>query len=159
CGRWPGRPPEPAKPVRLGYLTSTTSTEDQSHLGEAFLQGMRDHGYVEGQNLVIERRWADRSPERLPALAAELVALPVDVIFAMSGTNAALAARQATSTIPIVSPTGDLVGVGLAASLARPGGNVTGLATISTQLSGKRVELLKETVPGVSRVATLWNPG
>jgi putative ABC transport system substrate-binding protein len=125
---------------------------------------MRDHGYIEGQNLLIERRsggggLSEVQPQELSAPAAELVALPVDVIFAAGGTVAAVAARQATSTIPIVSPSGDLVGVGLVASLARPGGNVTGLTTISPQLSGKRMELLKEAVPGVSRVAAIWNPG
>jgi len=126
---------------------------------DAFLQGLRDLGYVEGRNIVIEYRDAERKLERLPALAAELVALKVDVIVA-SGTLAALAAKQATRTLPIVfSPAGDPVGSGLVTSLARPGGNVTGLSAFAPELVGKRLELLKQAVPGVSRVAVLWQPG
>ena len=146
-----------AKIARIGYLATNRATSP--HLREAFLQGLRDLGYVEGRNVVIEYRDAEGKVERLPALAAELVALKVDVIVA-SGTLAALAAKQATRTLPIVfSPAGDPVGSGLVTSLARPGGNVTGLSAFAPELVGKRLELLKQAVPGVSRVAVLWQPG
>ena len=146
-----------AKIARIGYLATNPATSP--HLREASLQGLRDLGYVEGRNLVIEYREAEGKADRLPALAAELVALKVDVIVA-SGTLAALAAKQATRTLPIVfSPAGDPVGSGLVTSLARPGGNVTGLSAFAPELVGKRLELLKQAVPGVSRVAVLWQPG
>ncbi len=146
-----------AKVARIGYLS--TNLAASPHLRDAFLQGLRDLGYVEGRNVVIEYRDAERKPERFPALAAELVALKVDVIVA-SGTLAALAAKQATSTLPIVfSPAGDPVGSGLVTSLARPGGNVTGLSAFAPELVGKRLELLKQALPVVSRVAVLWQPG
>jgi len=146
-----------AKIARIGYLATNPATSP--HPREAFLQGLRDLGYVEGRNLVIEYRHAEGKVEQLPALAAELVALKVDVIVA-SGTLAALAAKQATSTLPIVfNPAGDPVGSGLVTSLARPGGNVTGLSAFAPELIGKRLELLKQAVPGVSRVAVLWQPG
>jgi putative ABC transport system substrate-binding protein len=140
------------KVARLGYLVVGSGLVDQ-----AFLQGLRDLGYVEGRNLVIEYRSADRKSERLPALAAELVALKVDVIVAPS-TVAALAAKQATRTLPIVSVAIPVTS-GLVTSLARPGGNVTGLAFFSPELVGKCLEQLKQAVPGVSRVAALWQPG
>jgi putative ABC transport system substrate-binding protein len=146
-----------AKVARIGYLS--TNLAASPNRPEAFRQGLRDLGYVEGRNLVIEYRYAEGKVEQLPALAAELVALKVDVIVA-SGTLAALAAKQATSTLPIVfSPAGDPVGSGLVTSLARPGGNVTGLSAFAPELVGKRLELLKQAVPGVSRVAVLWQPG
>ena len=146
-----------AKVARIGYLTGNLAA--RPHLLEAFRQGLRDVGYVEGRNFVSEYRDAEEKLERLPALAAELVALKVDVIVA-SGTLAALAAKQATRTLPIVfSPAGDPVGSGLVTSLARPGGNVTGLSAFAPELVGKRLELLKQAVPGVSRVAVLWQPG
>ena len=146
-----------AKIARIGYLETNPVTSP--HVREAFLQGLRDLGYVEGRNLVIEYRDAEGKADRLPALAAELVALKVDVIVA-SGTLAALAAKQTTRTLPIVfSPAGDPVGSGLVTSLARPGGNVTGLSAFAPELVGKRLELLKQAVPGVSRVAVLWQPG
>ncbi len=145
------------KVARIGYLA--TNPDTSPHVREAFLQGLRDLGYVEGRNLVIEYRDAEGKVERLPALVAELVALKVDVIVA-SGTLAALAAKQTTRTLPIVfSPAGDPVGSGLVTSLARPGGNVTGLSAFAPELVGKRLELLKQAVPGVSRVAVLWQPG
>ena len=145
------------KVARIGCLA--TNPAISTRLREAFVQGLRDLGYIEGRNLLIEYRDADGKAERLPALAAELVALKVDVIVA-SGTLAALAARRATKTLPIVfSPAGDPVGSGLVASLARPGGNVTGLSAFAPELVGKRLELLKEAVPGISRVAVLWQPG
>jgi putative ABC transport system substrate-binding protein len=141
-----------AKIARIGYLVGGSGPVDQT-----FLQGLRDLGYVEGRNLVIEYRSAEGKSERLPALAAELVALKVDVIVAPS-TVAALAAKQATSTLPIVSVAIPLTS-GLVTSLARPGGNVTGLAFFSPELVGKCLEQLKQAVPGVSRVAALWQPG
>src|SRR5437763_7722490 len=145
------------KVARIGYLATNPATSPRPR--EAFLYGLRDLGYVEGRNLMIEYRDAEGKVERLPALAAELVALKVDIIVA-SGTLAALAAKQATKTVPIVfSPAGDPVGSGLVTSLARPGGNVTGLSAFAPELVGKRLELLKQAVPGVSRVAVLWQPG
>jgi putative ABC transport system substrate-binding protein len=144
------------KVARIGYLTSNLSVSP--HLPEAFRQGLRDVGYIEGRNVVIEYRDAEGKPERLPALAAELVALKVDVILAVS-TPQALAAKQATRTIPIVLAfVGDPVASGLVTSLARPGGNVTGLTGLGPELVGKRLELLTQAVPGVSRVAVLWQP-
>jgi putative ABC transport system substrate-binding protein len=128
-------------------------------LPEAFRQGLRDLGYVEGRTVLIEYRDAEGRFERLPALAAELVALKVDVIVA-GGTPHALAAQQATRTIPIVlTGAGDPVPSGLVTSLARPGGNVTGLANLRPDLVGKCLEQLKQAVPGVSHVAVLWQPG
>jgi len=126
---------------------------------EGFRQGLRDLGYVEGRNVVIEFRDAEGKLERLPALAAELVALKVDVIV-VGGTVAALAAKQATRTLPVVFVSAiDPVTDGLVTSLARPGGNVTGLSALAPELVGKRLELLKQAVPGVSQVAVLWQPG
>ena len=146
-----------AKVARIGYLG--TNRAANPHLHEALRQGLRDLGYVEGRNLVIEYRDAEGKVERLPALAPELVALNVDVIVA-PGTPQALAAKQATRTLPIVFPVAvDPVQSGLVTSLARPGGNVTGLATLSPELVGKNLEQLKQAVPGVSRVAILWQPG
>ena len=129
-----------------------------SFIDEAFRQGLRELGYVEGQNIAIEHRAPDWKYERLPALAAELVRLKVDVIVAAS-PPATEAAQQATSTIPIVfTVSGDPVAEGFVASLARPGGNLTGLATISPELVGKQLEMLKAVAPKVSRVAVLQNP-
>ena len=146
-----------AKVARIGYLSPNLAASP--HLREAFRQGLRDLGYVEGRNVVIEYRDAEGKLERLPALAAELVALKVDVIVA-AGTPAALAAKQATRTLPIVfAAAADPVASGLVTSLARPGGNVTGLSSLAPELVGKRLELLKQAVPGVSRVAVLWQPG
>jgi len=146
-----------AKVARIGFLSGCLACGP--HLPEAFRQGLRDLGYVEGQNLVIEYRDAEGKLERLPALAAELVALKIDVILA-AGEPHALAAKQATGTLPIVfvfAP--DPVTSGLVTSLARPGGNVTGLSALTPELVGKRLELLMQVVPGVSRVAVLWQPG
>ncbi len=146
-----------AKIARIGYLS--VSLAPNPHLPEAFRQGLRDLGYVEGRNVVIEYRSAE-GIERIPALAAELVALKVDVIFVGGGTRATLAAMQATKTIPIVfTGVGDPVTSGLVTSLARPGGNVTGLSGLGPELVGKRLELLTQAVPGVTRVAVLWLPG
>ena len=146
------------KIARIGYLALNRAAGP--HRLEAFLQGLRDLGYVEGRNVMIEYRDAEGKTERLPALAAELVALKVDVIVAGGGAQAALAAKQATRTLPIVfASTADPVGSGLVTSLARPGGNVTGLSLIFPELVGKCLEQLKQAVPGVSRVALLWQPG
>ena len=147
-----------AKVARIGYLPLNLAGGPDLH--EAFRQGLRDLGYVEGRNLVIEYRDAEGKPERLPALAAELVALKVDVIVATGGTLAAVAAKQATRTLPIVfTVAADPVTDGLVTSLARPGGNVTGLSLLAPELVGKCLEQLKQAVPGVSRVAVLWQPG
>jgi putative tryptophan/tyrosine transport system substrate-binding protein len=146
-----------AKIARIGFLASNLAASH--HLQEAFLQGLHDLGYVEGRSVVIEYRNAEGKFERLPARAAELVALKVDVILA-GGVPAALAAKQATRTIPIVfTAAADPVTNGLVTSLARPGGNVTGLSPLGEELIGKRLELLMQAVPGVSRVAVLRHPG
>ena len=146
-----------AKIARIGFLGNSTTA--LGHLRNAFLQGMRDLGYVEGRNLVIEYRYAEGQLERFPALAAELVALKVEVLVAPP-TPAAQAAKRATTTIPIVfAGAGDPVTSGLVTSLARPGGNITGLSGLSPELVGKCLEQLKQAVPGVSRVAVLWQPG
>jgi ABC-type uncharacterized transport system substrate-binding protein len=151
------KPQQAAKVARIGYLTPNLAANPQ--FPEAFRQGLRDLGYVESRNLVIEIRSAEGKFERLSALAAELVALKVDVIVA-GGTPAALAAKQATTTLPIVfAGAGDPVTSGLVTSLARPGGNVTGLSMLSSDLVGKCLEQLKQAVPGASRVAVLWQPG
>jgi putative ABC transport system substrate-binding protein len=148
---------QPAGKVpRIGYLALNPAANP--HLHEAFRQGLRDLGYVEGRNVVIEYRDAEGKPERLPALAAELVALKVDVLVAQP-TVAALAAKQATRTLPIVFPVAEPVTSGLVTSLARPGGNITGLSILAPEIVGKGLELLKQAVPGVSRVAVLWDPG
>ena len=146
-----------AKVARIGYLSPNLAASP--HLRDAFLQGLRDLGYVEGSNVVIEYRDAEGKLERLPALAAELVASKVEVILAEGGTLGPRVAMQVTTTIPIViAAAGDPVGSGLVTSLARPGGNVTGLAGVGSDLVGKRLELLKQAVPGVNRVAVLRQP-
>jgi len=149
---------QPASRVpRIGYLSAGTPTT-ASAFENVFRQGLRGLGYVVDQNIAIEYRWAEGKYERLPQLAAELVRLKVDVILAVT-TPAAQAAKTATSTIPIVfTLVADPVASGLVASLARPGGNITGLPSISSEVIGKQLELLKETVARVSRVAVLQNP-
>ena len=124
----------------------------------AFRQGLRELGYIEGKNLTIEYRYGEGKASRFPELAAEMVRLKPDVIF-VSSTAFTAAAKQASNTIPIVAIGGDPVGAGFVATLARPGGNVTGLTVISPDVSGKRLEILKEAVPKTSRVAVLWSPG
>ncbi len=147
-----------AKIARIGYLAFNLAGGDPRGR-EAFRQGLRDLGYVEGRNLLIEYRDAEGKPERFPVLAAELVALKVAVIVTTGGTHAAQAAKQATTTLPIVFVSvGDPVGEGLVSSLARPGGNVTGLSVVVPELVGKSLELLKQAVPRVSRVAILLKP-
>jgi len=145
---------QPKKVPLVSYLSPTSSSRNT----EAFRRGLRELGYAEGKNIVLEWRFAEGKMDRLPDLAAELVRMKVDVIV-VAGGNAALAAKKATSTIPIViAAASDPVGTGLVASLARPGGNITGLSILSPELSGKRLELLKETVPGITRVAALGYP-
>ncbi len=147
----------PARVPRVGVLAP--GVPPLEHF-EAFRQGLRDLGYVEGQTIVLEPRWEEGKPDRYATLATELVRLGVDVIVAGT-TPATVAARKATATIPIVmaaTGAGDPVELGLVASLAHPGGNITGLILQTHELAGKRLELLKEVVPGVSRVALFWNP-
>jgi putative ABC transport system substrate-binding protein len=147
-----------AKVHRIGFL-GTGSREGRAFMVDGLLQGLRDLGYVEGKNIVIEYRFSDDRNDRLPELAAELVKLKPELIVA-SGTPASFAAKEATSTIPIVmgALAADPVETGLIASLARPGGNITGMSNMTSQLGGKRLELLKEIVPGLERVAVFWNP-
>ena len=146
---------QPAKIPRVGFIEPLSK---DSALYRAFLQGMRDLGYVEGRNLTMEARFADSKPERLPALADELVKLKVDIIVAMS-TPAVYAAKQATTTIPIVMiAIADPVGSGFVANLARPGGNITGLSNVSADTSRQLLEMLKDAVPKLSRVAVMVNP-
>jgi putative ABC transport system substrate-binding protein len=141
---------------RIGVLRTSSPSAVPSRQ-DAFRQGLRELGYVEGQNILIEYRHAEGKADRLPDLAADLVRLKVDVIFAQS-TAAVQAAKKVTTTVPIVSVSTDPVGEGFVVSLARPGGNITGLANLTSELAGKRLELLKEVVPQVSRVAVLWYP-
>ena len=146
-----------AKVYRIGFL-GAISASAYAPFVEALRQGLREQGYVEGTNIVIEYRWAEGRLDRLPDLAAELVHLKVDLIVA-HGTQAPVAAKQATRTIPIVmTSAGDPVASGLVASLARPGGNVTGFGLLIPELGAKRLQLFKEIIPGLSRVALLWNP-
>ena len=149
-----------AKRPRIGYLAATGPSPDVLRTG--LHEGLRKLGYIEGQNITIEYRYADGKFERLPVLAAELIRLKVDVILT-GGSTATRAAKEATSTIPIVmTQDNDPVASGFVASLARPGGNVTGMATLRPELSGKRLDILKEIVPNLSRVAVLGasdNPG
>ena len=150
------RAQQPAKIPRIAFLLATSPGTDPRV--EAFRQGLLALGYVEGKNLTIEWRYAEGKEDRVPKLAAELVQLNVEIIVT-DGTNVTRAARNATKTIPIVMASdADPVGNGFVASLARPGGNVTGLANLIADLSGKRLELLKEALPGISRVGILWNP-
>ena len=150
----PAEAQQPAKVPRIGYLGAASLAAIPKRI-EAFRQGLHDLGYVEGKNIVIEYRWAEGKVDRLPALAAELVRLNVNVIVTGGPTNTR-AAKLATSTIPIVMTNdSDPVAVGFVASLARPGGNITGLATLRPELSGKQLELLKEILPKLSRIAFL----
>ena len=151
----------PTKVPRIGYLSPTSPSISPTRI-EAFRQGLREIGYVEGKNIVIEYRYAERKFDRLPALAAELVRLKVDLIVT-TGPTVTRAAKEATTTIPIVMTSDtDPIGNGFVASLARPGGNITGLSDLAPELSGKQLELLKEVVPRLSRLAvfgTSTNPG
>ena len=157
---WPlaARAQQAAKLPTIGFLGQTTRSAGSEWIA-AFVQRLRELGWIEGRTIAIEYRWAEGRDERFAEIAAEFVRLKVDVIVT-SGTPAVLAAKQATSVIPIVFATaGDPVGTGLVASLARPGGNVTGLSIQATDLAGKRLELLREVVPGLRRLAIMANVG
>jgi putative tryptophan/tyrosine transport system substrate-binding protein len=147
---------QPTKMARIGYL-SPGDPVSRVYRIEAFRQGLKELGYVEGKNIVIEYRFAEARPERLPELARELVALKVDIIFAQGGPGTD-AAKSATQMIPIVTSSQDPVQEGFVSGLPRPGGNITGLANLTSELVGKRLELLKEVIPQLSRVAVLWTP-
>jgi putative ABC transport system substrate-binding protein len=151
---------QPAKVPRVGLIRpERAGNPTGERLVDALRQGLHKLGYVEGQNIALEIRWFEGKRDRLPEVTSELVQLKVDIIVA-GGTSVTRAAKKATSTIPVVmwGVGGDIVAEGLVASFARPGGNITGLVTISTELSGKRLELLKEAVPKASRVAVIANP-
>jgi putative ABC transport system substrate-binding protein len=157
CGRWPWQAEPAAKIPRVGFLYPLSLAAPPDYL-ESFRQGLHERGYVEGQNIELVVRSAEGEYERLPALAAELVRLPVDVIVA-SAVPGIQAAQQATSTIPIVmASVVDARETGLVASLARPRENITGLSNMAPVLAAKQLELLKEAVPGLSQVAVLWDP-
>jgi putative ABC transport system substrate-binding protein len=156
---WPlaARGQQPATPV-IGFLSSRSSGESLGVVA-AFREGLRETGFVEGRNLAIAFRWAEGHYERLPELAAELVSLPVALLFAAGGTPTAFAAKNATSTIPIVfSAVGDPVEIGLVPSLNKPGGNITGMAVFVSALGAKRIELAKELIPSVGVIFYLLNP-
>jgi putative ABC transport system substrate-binding protein len=150
---------QPKKIPRIGYLSARDRVSDSAR-SEAVRLGLRELGYIEGQNIAIEYRYAERKRERFPALAAEMVRLKVDLIVVAGGTPSVQAATNATKTIPIVMSGGgaDPVEIGLVQSLARPGGNVTGIMNLTGELGGKRLELLKDAVPKLARVAFLYEP-
>jgi putative ABC transport system substrate-binding protein len=153
---FPVQAQQPGKIPRIGYLTLASSSSNLPRR-EAFREGLRHLGYIEGQNINIEYRYADSRTERLPELAADLVRLEVDVIVA-GGTQVNVAAKKATRTIPIVMANADdPLGSGLVESLAKPGANVTGLSSMSLELNGKRLELLREAFPKIRRLAVLWH--
>ena len=142
---------------RIGFLGNSTAALEANLVGP-FREGLRDLGYVEGRNIVIEYRWAEGKYERFPELISDLLQLPVEMIVT-AGTPASLAVKKATTSIPLVMiAVGDPVGTGLITSLARPGGNVTGVTSMAADLEGKRLELLREVVPTLSHLAVLWNP-
>ena len=158
CGLLVASAQQPARVPRIGFLWPFAASPESDPSVEAFVQGLRELGWVAGKNIAIEYRWAEGKLERLPELAVELVRLNVDLIVA-STTAPALAAKNATASIPIVMLyVADPVGRGLIASLARPGGNITGVSWGGIELSGKQLELLQETVPRLSQVAVLTNP-
>lgn len=143
---------------RVGVLWHAANAEEEGALFSALVEGFRALGYIDGENIILEHRFPNEMPERFTSMAAELVSLKVDVLVS-SGNNAASYAKNATATIPVVAMLiSDPVGIGLVKSLARPDGNVTGLSFFTSELIGKRLELLKEVIPGLSRVAQLVNP-
>jgi putative ABC transport system substrate-binding protein len=150
---------QPAGKVsRIGYLSPLSPAADATRR-EGFRQGLEELGYREGQNIAVEYRWAEGRLDRQDELAAELVRLKVDVIIVAGGHHTVRGAKKATASIPIVTTIGpDSVAGGLVASMARPGGNVTGLNTLTSELAAKRLELLRDVLPGIERVAVLWNP-
>jgi putative ABC transport system substrate-binding protein len=153
---WPLASSAQSKIARIGFMGNSTAALE-ANLVDAFREGLREHGYEEGRNIAIEYRWADGEYERFPALVTELIAAKVDVIVT-AGTPAALAMKKATTTVPLVMvAVGDPVGTGLVPSLARPGGNLTGLSSIAPDLEGKRLQLLREVVPALSHVAMFVN--
>ena len=153
---FPAEAQQPGKVPRIGYLSGSGDPSTPNPYVEAFRQGLRDLGYIEGKNILVEYRYAEGKADRIPSLVAELVQLKVDVLVSRL-TPAIRAAKQATKTIPIVMvTTSDPVATGIVDSLARPGGNITGLTRLTRELSGKRLELLKEVVPTISRVGVLW---
>jgi putative ABC transport system substrate-binding protein len=157
---WPlvARAQQPGKLPTIGFLGQSTRSAASDWVA-AYVQRLRELGWIEGRNITIEYRWAEGREERFAEIAAEFARLNVDVIIA-SGTPAVMASRQVTSVIPIVfAPAGDPVGTALVASLSRPGGNATGLATLGRDLAGKRLELLREAVPGLRRLAIMGNVG
>jgi putative ABC transport system substrate-binding protein len=160
CGLLPSHAQRPARVARLGILSQSSANDAvSSPQHEAFREGLRDLGYVEGQNLVLEFRYADTELERLPDLAAELVRLPVDILVVGSGEPAIRAAKQASETLPIVFPSSSApVETGIVASLARPGGNATGLSDVGPELSAKRLQMLRDALPGLAQVGVLWSP-
>jgi putative tryptophan/tyrosine transport system substrate-binding protein len=150
---------QPKKIPRIGYLAAGSPSSNLLSR-KAFQQGLRESGYVEGQNIIIEYRWAEGKLDRLPDLAVELVRLKVNVLVSGAGNSGTRALRQATTSIPIVMTVGsDPVAAGFVSSLARPGGIITGLTSITGELSGKRLELLTETISKLARVAVLYDPG
>jgi ABC-type uncharacterized transport system substrate-binding protein len=152
---WPLAASAQSKIPRIGFMGNSTALE--ANLVDAFREGLREHGYEEGRNIVIEYRWADGKYDQFPALVAELIAAKVDAIVT-AGTPAALAVKRATTTVPLVMvAVGDPVGTGLVPSLARPGDNLTGLSSIAPDLEGKRLQLLREVVPALSHVAMFIN--
>ena len=153
---WPLAANAQSKTPRIGFMGNSTAALE-ANLVDAFREGLREHGYEEGRNIVIEYRWADGKYERFPALVAELIAAKVEVIVT-AGTPAALAMKKATTTVPLVMvAVGDPVGTGLVPSLARPGANLTGLSSVAPDLEGKRLQLLREVVPALSNVAMFIN--
>lgn len=148
---------QPGKTFRIGFLGTTSPKAPHGAFVEAFRDGLRERGFVEGKNLTIESRWADNDYARLPALAAELVRLNVDLILT-HGSPAGRAVKEATTTIPVViAIVGDAVATGLVQSMARPGGNITGTSFFSPELNAKRIEILKEALPGLRRIGVLVN--
>jgi len=156
---FPARAQQPKKVPLLGYLSTGNSTSESTR-AEGIRLALRERGYIEGQNIAIEYRYAEEKRDRLPELAPELVRLKVDIIVAAGGSRVVRAAKNATKTIPIVmvGPGGDPIAAGLIDSLARPGGNVTGITNLGWELGGKRLELLKEAVPKLVRLAVLYDP-